>query len=151
MLRAPGPWRLVTTTPARRHPAQAACRPVLAAGRPACRPVLRGRDRRLNIASVLPNPGELALEGTAALAAGGWCGLSFWRHAHCLVTGAGWLALSLLAFAEARLGHSVIGGHERTAFAGVLLAGVAFEGAWQIARSTNAMTNGSPRPRRSGC
>ncbi|HEX9355657.1 MAG TPA: hypothetical protein VF933_17795 [Streptosporangiaceae bacterium] len=70
----------------------------------------------LNLASLMSNPAaELALEGAAALAAGGWCALNFWRcrHAHCLVTGVGWLGLSLLAFVEAGLGDSVIGGYER--------------------------------------
>lgn len=106
----------------------------------------------LNLAPLLPRPGELALEGTAALAAGGWCGLSFWRcrHAHCLITGAGWLGLSLLALTGAGLGHSVIGGYERAVFLGVLLAGIAFEGAWRLARGTNAVTTGSRRTRGRG-
>ena len=106
----------------------------------------------LNLAPLLPRPGELALEGTAALAAGGWCGLNFWRcrHAHCLITGAGWLGLSLLALTGAGLGHSVIGGYERAVFLGVLLAGIAFEGAWRLARGTNAVTTGSRRIRGRG-
>lgn len=101
----------------------------------------------LNLAPLLPGPGELALEGAAALTAGGWCGLNFWRcrHAHCLVTGAGWLGVSLLAFTGAGLGHSVIGGDERAVFLGVLLAGVAFEAAWRLARGTNAVTAGLRR------
>ena len=97
----------------------------------------------LNLASLLSNPAaELALEGAAALAAGGWCALSFWRcrHVHCLVTGVGWLGLSLLAFVEAGLGHSVIGGYERGVFVVVLVIGCVFEAAWQITRGTNAMT-----------
>jgi hypothetical protein len=96
----------------------------------------------LNLASLLSNPAaELALEGVAALAAGGWCALNFWRcrHAHCLVTGVGWLALSLLAFAEAGLGHSVIGGYERGVFILMLALGCVFEAAWHITRGTNAM------------
>lgn len=97
----------------------------------------------LNLASLLSSPAaELALEGAAALAAGGWCVLNFWRcrRAHCLVTGVGWLGLSLLAFVEAGLGHSVIGGCERGVFVLVLAIGCVFEAAWQITRGTNAMT-----------
>lgn len=97
----------------------------------------------LNLASLLSNPAaELALEGAAALTAGGWCALNFWRcrHAHCLVTGVGWLGLSLLAFVEAGLGHSVIGGYERGVFVVVLVIAFVFEAAWQITRGTNAMT-----------
>lgn len=97
----------------------------------------------LNLASLLPRPAaELALEGAAALAAGGWCALSFWRcrHAHCLITGIGWLGLSLLAFVGAGFGHSVVGGYERGAFAGVLAIGLVFEAAWQITHGTNGMT-----------
>jgi hypothetical protein len=97
----------------------------------------------LNLASLLSDPAaELALEGAAALAAGGWCALNFWRrrHAHCLVTGIGWLGLSLLAFIEAGLGHSVIGGYERDLFLLMLAIGCVFEAAWQITRGTNAMT-----------
>ena len=97
----------------------------------------------LNLASLLSDPAaELAMEGAAVLAAGGWCALNFWRrrHAHCLVTGAGWLGLSLLAFIEAGLGHSVIGGYEPGVFVVMLAAGCGFEAAWQITRGTNAMT-----------
>ena len=94
-------------------------------------------------ASLVSNPAaEPALEGAAALAAGGWCALNFWRcrHAHCLVTGVGWLGLSLLAFVEAGFGHSVIGGYEQGAFVVVLVIGCVFEAAWRITRGTNAMT-----------
>lgn len=97
----------------------------------------------LNLASLLSSPAaELALEGAAALAAGWWCALNFWRcrHAHCLVTGAGWLGLSLLSFVEAGLGHSVIGGYERGVFVLILVIGCVFEAAWQITRGTNVMT-----------
>ena len=97
----------------------------------------------LNLASLASNPAaELALEGAAALVAGGWCALNFWRrrHAHCLVTGVGWLGLSLLAFIEAGLGHSVIGGYERGVFVLMLAIGCLFEAAWQMTHGTNAMT-----------
>lgn len=107
----------------------------------------------LNLAPLLSSPAAaLGLEGAAALAAGGWCALNFWRcrHAHCLVTGAGWLGLSLLAFAEAGLGHSVIGGSERDVFLVVLVTGFAFEAAWRIIRGTNAMTR-SPGSQRVEC
>ena len=45
----------------------------------------------LNLAPLLPDSVMLAGDGTAFLAAGGWCALNFWRcrHAHCLISGAG--------------------------------------------------------------
>jgi hypothetical protein len=108
----------------------------------------------LNLASLFSSPvAELALEGAAALAAGAWCALNFWRcrHAHCLVTGAGWLGLGLLALVGAGLGHSVVGGHERGAFVAVLAIGCLFEAAWQITQGTNAMTRArGDRRRREG-
>ena len=54
----------------------------------------------LNLAPHLPERGNLAVDGLAALAAAAWCGLNFWRcrHAHCIVTSTGWAALSQLAF-----------------------------------------------------
>jgi len=53
----------------------------------------------LNLAPHLPERGNLAVDGLAALAAAAWCGLNFWRcrHAHCIVTSAGWAALSLVS------------------------------------------------------
>jgi hypothetical protein len=77
----------------------------------------------------------------AALAAGTWCGLNFWRcrQAHCLVSAAGWLALSLVAFAEAGLGHSVIYGDEQLVFLGVLVAAFAFEGLRYVAKGSNVI------------
>ena len=53
---------------------------------------------------------------------------------------AGWLALSVLAFAGAAGGHSLIGGYEQPAFVGMLVAGIAFETAWRRRRGTNALT-----------
>jgi hypothetical protein len=96
----------------------------------------------LMLAPVLPRRGELAADGLAALAAGSWCGLNFWRcrHAHCLITSAGWLGLSVLAFAEAGLGHSLIGGDEQLVFIGLLILAVAFEVLWYLRRGTNAVT-----------
>jgi hypothetical protein len=99
----------------------------------------------LRLAPALPRSGELAMDGMAALAAGGWCALNFWRcrHAHCLVSGAGWLVLSLLAFVEAGLGHSLIGGDEQLAFVGVLLVAVVFEVAWYLTHGTKALMAGA--------
>jgi hypothetical protein len=95
----------------------------------------------LNIAPHLPARADLAVDGLAALAAGGWCVLNFWqcRQAHCLIDGVGWLGLALLAFVEAGLGSSVIGGYEQLVFLGVLVAALAFEGVWYLARGTNAV------------
>src|SRR5262249_40295486 len=57
----------------------------------------------LNLAPHLPERGNLAVDGLAALAAAAWCGLNFWRcrHAHCIVTSTGSAALSLLALTDA--------------------------------------------------
>jgi hypothetical protein len=95
----------------------------------------------LNVAPLLPVRGELAVDGLAALTGGGWCLLNFWRcrHAHCLATGPGWLALSLFAFAEAGLGRSLIAGDEQLVFLGILAAALLFEAAWWLARRTNAV------------
>jgi len=95
----------------------------------------------LSIAPHLPTRADLAVDGLAALAAGGWCVLNFWRcrQAHCVIDGVGWLGLAFLAFAGAGIGHSVIGGYEQPVFLGVLLAALAFEGVWRLARGTNAV------------
>jgi len=45
------------------------------------------------------------------------------HHAHCLVTGTGWLGLSIFAFTEAGVGHSLIAGYEQPVFLGILLVG----------------------------
>jgi hypothetical protein len=73
----------------------------------------------------------------------GWCAVNFWRcrHAHCVITGAGWLALAAFSFLEAGLGRSVIHGDEGLVFLGVLGVGLAFEGAWYVARGTNAVSS----------
>jgi hypothetical protein len=96
----------------------------------------------LSVAPHLPGRADLATDGLAALAAGSWCAVSFWRcrQAHCVISGVGWLGLALLAFAGAGLGHTVIGGYEQPVFLGVLVAALAFEGAWCLARGTNAVT-----------
>ena len=93
------------------------------------------------LAPHLPERGNLAVDGLAALAAAAWCGLNFWRcrHAHCIVTSAGWAALSLLAFTEAALGRSLIGGNEQPVFVAVLAAAVVFEAGWRLARGNSAI------------
>jgi hypothetical protein len=52
------------------------------------------------------------LEGLAALAGGGWCGLNCWRcrQAHCMVNAAGRLALGACVFVEVGVGRSRIAG-----------------------------------------
>jgi hypothetical protein len=96
----------------------------------------------LNIAPHLPLRAALALEGLAALVAGGWCSLNLWRcrHAHCLLTGPGWVGFGLFCLAEAGVGHSLIGGYEQPVFLGVLALAMAFEAAWYCANGSNAVT-----------
>ena len=102
----------------------------------------------LCLAAHLPLRGALVLDGLATLAGGGWCSLNFWRcrHAHCLVTGAGWLALSVFAFAEVALGGTLIAGDEQLVFVGILFAALLFEGLWSWARRTNAVVASQPQP-----
>jgi hypothetical protein len=101
----------------------------------------------LNLAPHLPSRAGLALDGVAALLGGGWCATNFWRcrHAHCLITSAGWLPVSGLAFVEAVIGRSLIGGNEQIVFLAVLGAGIAFEAAWQLTHGSNAVTRISIR------
>jgi hypothetical protein len=101
----------------------------------------------LNVGQLLPRRADLATVGMAALLAGGWCALNFWRcrHAHCALTGAGWLALAVLAFAEAAVGRSLIGGDEPLVFLVVLGLGLAFEAGWYRWRGTNSIGPGRPR------
>ena len=95
------------------------------------------------LASHLASRPSLVVAGMASLAGGTWCGLNFWRcrHAHCAVTGAGWLALAGFTGAEAILGHSVIGGFESIVFLGTLGGGVVFEAGWNVARGGPAVTS----------
>ena len=95
----------------------------------------------LSLAPHLPERANLAVDGLAALVAAAWCGLNFWRcrHAHCVVTSTGWAALSILAFAEAALGRSLIGGDEQPVFLVVLAVAVVFEVAWRLARGSGAI------------
>ena len=97
----------------------------------------------LNVGVILPGRLDLAAIGVAAMSAGSWCAVNFWRcrHAHYVITGAGWLALVAFSFLEAGLGRSVIHGDEGLVFLGVLGVGLAFEGAWYVARGTNAVSS----------
>lgn len=97
----------------------------------------------LNLAAHLPVRPALVVDGLAGLAAGGWCSLNYWRcrHAHCFITGPGWLAFGVFALVEAGLGHSLIGGYEQPVFLGVLGPAVLFETGWYLARHTNAITS----------
>lgn len=99
----------------------------------------------LSVAPHLPARERLGADAVAIVAAGGWCALNFWRcrQVHCALTGAGWLALGLLALAEAGLGRSLISGYEQPAFLGVLVIAVIFEGAWYLQHGTNAMARGA--------
>ncbi|HEY5222471.1 MAG TPA: hypothetical protein VIJ18_05400 [Microbacteriaceae bacterium] len=101
----------------------------------------------LMLAPLLPMRAQLAVDGVAFLAAGGWCALNFWlcRHAHCLVTGVGWSALAVLTFAEVGIGHSVIAGDEQLVFLGILVLALAFEATWYLAHGTNAVSRSTSR------
>lgn len=96
--------------------------------------------------SYVPERPALAVAALASLAGGAWCSVNFWRcrHAHCVVTGAGWLALAGLSGAEALLGHSLINGFEGIAFLAILAAGVVFETGWYRMRGIHAV---APRGR----
>jgi hypothetical protein len=96
---------------------------------------------QLILAPALPKSGELGLDARASRAAGGWCGLNFWRcrYAHSLVSAAGWLGLSVLAFVEVGLGRGPIGGNEQLVFLGVVVLALAFQWAWSLVHHTNAL------------
>ena len=115
---------------------------------PACALFFAAVLALFDLAHALTAPAYLLVDGLAFLAAGGWCGLNYWRcrHAHCLVSGAGWLALSGFAFVEAGLGRSLIGGDEQPVFLGVLAAALVFEGVWYCSRGTNAIADCEPAP-----
>lgn len=95
----------------------------------------------LLVAGVLPVRSALALDGFAFLAGGAWCALNFWRcrHAHCVVTGAGWLGMSLFTLGEAVFGRSIIWGDEQLVFVAVLGIAVVFELIWSASRGTNSL------------
>lgn len=87
---------------------------------------------------ILAGRAGLAVATLASFAGGGWCIANFWRcrHAHCVVTGVGWLALAALAMVETVLGHSLISGLEAVAFLVVLGLGILFEFGWYLASDT---------------
>ncbi|MGH3629501.1 MAG: hypothetical protein ACRDRL_18950 [Sciscionella sp.] len=95
------------------------------------------------IASVMQLRSGLAVFGVTGLLVGGYCSVNFWRcrHAHCLVTGPGYLAYSALAFVEAGIGRSVIGGYEALLFLVVFLVAVTFEALWRARRGSNAIAS----------
>jgi hypothetical protein len=97
----------------------------------------------LNLAAHLPAQSALVVVGLAGLASGGWCSLNFWRcrHAHCLITGPGWLALGAFALLEAGLGHSLIAGYEQAVFMAILAVAVLFEISWYRGHRTNAIAS----------
>ncbi len=100
----------------------------------------------VNLAPHLPVRDDLLVTAIATLIGGGWCSLNFWRcrHAHCLVTGGGWLALSLFSFAEAGLGRSLVSGREPLAQDAVLAAALLFEALWAWARGSKAVVAMQP-------
>ncbi len=102
----------------------------------------------LGLAQILPPPAYLAVDAVAFLAGGTWCALNFWRcrHAHCLLTGSGWLLLGLFAAVEAGLGRSLMGGDEQLVFLAVLALGLIFEGAWYLVHRDNAVTPAQTGP-----
>jgi hypothetical protein len=141
------PLPLSADTPTKRHVDRVVSRPA------AWCAVVASVIVAFNLAAHIPARGALALDGVAALFADGMCSANFWRcrHAHCLITGGGWLALSIVAFAGVVVGHSLIGGWGQTAFLAILAIALTFEGAWYLARRTNAIAPASsahrPRPR----
>ena len=95
----------------------------------------------LNLAPHLPVQSALVVVGLAGLTAGGWCSLNYWRcrHAHCLITGPGWIAFGAFALVEAIIGHSLIAGYEQAVFFGILAIAVLFEISWYLGHHTNAI------------
>lgn len=87
-------------------------------------------------------PAGLAMIAVAAFAGGAWCSVNFWRcrHAHCVVTGAGWLALAGVSLVGAVVGHSLIGGVEEVVFLAILALGAVFELGWYLACGSHAIT-----------
>lgn len=96
----------------------------------------------LNLAAHLSVRQALFVYGLTGFAAGGWCLLNFWRcrHAHCLITGPGWLTFAAFALIEATLGRSVIDGNEEGLFFGILGVAVLFEIGWYARYRTNAIS-----------
>lgn len=93
------------------------------------------------LSALLPTRPGLIVVAAAAIGGSLWCTANFWRcrHAHCLVTGVGWLALSGFAFVEAILGRSLIGRVEPVGFFAVFVASLIFERYWVSRRGGNAV------------
>jgi hypothetical protein len=94
-----------------------------------------------NLAPHLSTRAGLAVDGGAMLLGGTLCSANFWRcrHAHCLITGPGWLALAAFVFVEAGIGHSLIRGWEQPAFLAMLALSLLFEWTWSARRGSNAI------------
>jgi hypothetical protein len=115
-----------------------------------CLLYLAGVIAALSVAPHLPTRLGLGTDGLAAMAAGSWCALNFWRcrQAHCLISGTGWLALSLIALTGAVIGRSLIAGRESAAFLAILIVAVIFEYAWSYTHGSNALTSATPDQQR---
>lgn len=100
----------------------------------------------LNLAPHLSYRASLGVDALAGLLAGGWCTANYWRcrHAHCLITGPGWLAWTAFVLVEAALGRSLIGGDEQLAFLAILAIGVGFEALWYATRRSHAIAQRTP-------
>lgn len=94
-------------------------------------------------ATQLPGRPGLALGAVITLAASAYCLSNFrrCRAAHCIVSGAGWAALTLFEFIEIAVGRSLIHREEGLAFLAILVAAVCFEALWRAAYGTNAVTS----------
>jgi hypothetical protein len=96
------------------------------------------------LAAPLPVRGPLIVDALAAVVAGSWCAVNFWRcgHAHYAATGGGWLALALFLAseaAEAAEDRSVIDGHEGIVFLAILALAVTLETLWCTVRHANPL------------
>jgi hypothetical protein len=61
-----------------------------------------------------------------------------------MISGTGWLALSLIALTGAVTGRSLIAGRESAAFLAILIVAVIFECAWSYTHGGNALTSATP-------
>jgi hypothetical protein len=104
----------------------------------------------VSIAPHLPTRPGLLVLGLAAPGGGSWCSANYrrFRHAHCLVTGVGQLALGGFALVEAAVGRSELARYEPTTFAAILAAGLLFELVWRVARGMHAVSQAACRPQR---
>ncbi len=94
------------------------------------------------VSDALPTRLGLGVMALATALAGTWCAVNFWRcrHAHCVVSGVGWLILAAFVAVGVVIGHSVVGGYEQLLFLGVLAASVLFEVGVYAVRGTHALT-----------